>query len=132
MLKNQLMKKRWNDILFLRFLGIGGIATLVHYGSYVFLLKQCQLNPVIANLIAFLVSFILNFILTHLVTFRVSFTWKRTFSFLLTHLSGFGLNQLVFYFLSLSNLPDLWIPLFVFPIVTIFNFLMIRFLFKKC
>lgn len=131
MWKPKWMKEWWNNFLFLRFLGIGGIATVVHYGSYVVLLQLLKLTPVVSNVIAFLISFVLNFVLTHLITFRVSFNWKRTLSFLLTHSSGFLMNQLLFYFLTYTDIPDLLIPLFVFPLVTIFNFLMIRYLFKR-
>lgn len=120
------MKRR----LFVKFLSVGLFATLIHYGGYLFLLKGLKLQPLSSNFLAFLVSFIVNFVLTHLITFKVSFSLKKTIGFILTHSAGFILNQLIFYVLSYTFIPDMLIPLIVIPIVTCFNFFFIRFVFQ--
>lgn len=115
---------------FLKFIGVGGCATIIHYGCYLWLLNQTELNPVMANMIAFFVSFGFNFILTHVITFQVKFTWRRSVGFIFTHGMGFLINQISFCLLSLTKLPSVWIPLFVFPLVTFFNFTILQRIFK--
>lgn len=115
---------------FIRFVGVGGFATLIHYGTYLVLLKQVQFEPMMSNILAFLISFLVNFVLTHIVTFKVNFSLKKTMGFVLTHSVGFCLNQLIFYGLSFTNLPESILPLGVIPLVTVFNFFFIHRLFQ--
>ncbi|MBK7457472.1 MAG: GtrA family protein [Betaproteobacteria bacterium] len=55
---------------FLRFLGVGGLATALHYAIMAALVVRGWMGPVAASTLGFSVSAVLNYRLNHRFTFR--------------------------------------------------------------
>lgn len=113
----------------IRFVLVGGLATLLHYGIYLALQHFIQVD--LAYTIGYLISFIANFYLTAYFTFRSAPSWKKLF--------GMGGAHAVNYLLHISLLNlFLWIgiskplaPIPVFAIAIPVNFVLVRFVFKR-
>ncbi len=112
-----------------RFVLVGGFATLLHYGLYLLLKQWMAVN--VAYTLGYVVSFVVNFYLTALFTFRSAPSWRK----LLGMGGAHGVNYLLH--LSLLNLflligiPSVWAPLPVFAIAVPVNFLLVKYVFKK-
>lgn len=114
---------------FMRFVMVGGFATVLHYGIYMLLQRFVNVNAAYTS--GYLLSFVANFYLTAYFTFRQKPSWKKAFGFgwahLLNYLMHIGLLNL---FLWMGFLPSL-APVPVFAIVIPVNFLLVRFVFKQ-
>ncbi len=114
---------------FIRFVIVGIIATIIHYGLYFILQQIIDVN--IAYTIGYVCSFVANFYLTAYFTFRKKPSWNKAFGFGGAHLCNYLLH------IGLLNL-FLWLgvtkPLAPFPVFAIaipINFLLVRFVFKR-
>lgn len=114
---------------FIRFVIVGIIATIIHYGLYFILQQIIDVN--IAYTIGYVCSFVANFYLTAYFTFRKRPSWNKAFGFGGAHLFNYLLH------IGLLNL-FLWLgvtkPLAPFPVFAIaipINFLLVRFVFKR-
>lgn len=114
---------------FIRFVIVGIIATIIHYGLYFILQQIIDVN--IAYTIGYVCSFVANFYLTAYFTFRKKTSWNKAFGFGGAHLCNYLLH------IGLLNL-FLWLgvtkPLAPFPVFAIaipINFLLVRFVFKR-
>ncbi|WP_294588757.1 GtrA family protein [uncultured Bacteroides sp.] len=114
---------------FIRFVIVGIIATIIHYGLYFILQQIIDVN--IAYTIGYVCSFVANFYLTAYFTFRKRPSWNKAFGFGGAHLCNYLLH------IGLLNL-FLWLgvtkPLAPFPVFAIaipINFLLVRFVFKR-
>ena len=92
---------RWRDLILqlIRFGITGGCAAAVHFSTVVSLVEWELWDPLHANVIGFLVSFVLSFSGHRLWTFAETegSVRKQLPVFFLTSVSGFGLNQSLFY-----------------------------------
>src|SRR5690606_31250434 len=70
---------------FVRFIFVGGTATVVNYSVYLTFVSV-NVNPNIAYLCAFAVSIVCNYFLSSYFTFRVKPSVKRAIQFLGAHL----------------------------------------------
>lgn len=112
-----------------RFIIVGAIATIVHYGVYLFLMHFLSIN--IAYSLAYALSFVINFFLSANFTFKSKASFKKGFGFGISHLINYGLHILflnLFLYLGLSNISA---PIPVFAVVIPINFLLVRFVFKS-
>lgn len=114
---------------FIRFVIVGIIATIIHYGLYFILQQIIDVN--IAYTIGYICSFVANFYLTAYFTFKKKPSWSKAFGFGGAHLCNYLLH------IGLLNL-FLWLgvtkPLAPFPVFAIaipVNFLLVRFVFKR-
>lgn len=110
-----------------RFVVVGAIATLVHYGIYYVL---CIWLPVwLAYTIGYGLSFLLNFYLTARYTFRTPPSWTR--------LAGMSGAHIVNYLVQLGLLTlyirlgvdHRWAPLGVYAVAVPLNFVLVRYVF---
>jgi putative flippase GtrA len=117
------------NIEFIRFVIVGIIATIIHYGIYYAL--HFIINVTISYTIGYIVSWCCNFFLTAKFTFKSQTSTKRGVGFAASH----GLNYLLHiafldFFLHLGFSQEI-APLFVFCCVIPINFIMVRIVFKS-
>lgn len=115
----------------LRFVIVGVIATAIHYGIYLLLLRFFPNSETIVYSIGYVVSFVCNFILTCLFTFRKKASTKRGVGFGLAHLVNYCLHVVllnVFLWIGISNKLA---PIPVFCIAVPVNFLLVRYVFNR-
>ena len=114
---------------FLRFCIVGLVATGIHYGVYLFLIRW--LNTNLAYSIAYIISLSCNLLLTASFTFKANVTVKRTAGFVASH----GVNYLLHIaFLNLFlflGVAEKWAPIPVFCLVFPINFILVRTVFKR-
>jgi putative flippase GtrA len=84
---------------FIRFLGVGGVATAIQYFILVLLVAGKNVEPVIASTVGFLVSSLVNYELNHRFTFSSTRLRKETLP-LFYLVVGFGLilNAFIIWF----------------------------------
>lgn len=120
---------------FLRFCFVGLIATCVHYGVYLLLIKLIEIEGKvwvnIAYLIGFGVSWLCNLWMTAKITFKTHVSVKRSIGFAVTH----GINYLLHLlflniFLSLGITEQI-APIPVYCCVVPINFILVRIVFKS-
>jgi len=115
---------------FIRFVIVGIIATIIHYGVYYLFLKVLN-STSIAYTIGYLVSLALNFYLTHIYTFKVDINLKSTAGFLGSHAINYILHILFLNFYMYLGFSNLFAPIPVYATVIPINFLILRYFFKK-
>lgn len=113
----------------MRFGIVGGIATIVLYGTYWTMVKW--MNPTISYSSAYFCAFIVNYILTTSFTFKVKKTVKNSMGFIVSNIINYvvsiGLLNLFLYVgLSTEIAP---IPTIL--LATLSNFFIVRFVMKK-
>ena len=130
------MTFRLSDILrqkttgeFIRFVIVGVIATIIHYGVY-YLLKS-HVNVNVSYTIGYVVSWLFNLFLTMKFIFHSVFSWKKTIGFAGSHTVNYVLHMLflnLFLWLGFSiTLASLPTYCCVVPI----NFVLVRTVFKS-
>ena len=123
----KLYSARWELV---RFGVVGVIATLLHYGIYLLMLRLANINESIAYSIGYATSFSCNFLLSSYFTFRTKPTVKKGFGFGLSHLLNYLLHMILLNFFLWAGLSDKLAPLPVFAIVIPVNFILVRFFLK--
>lgn len=113
----------------IRFGIVGVIATAIHYGIYLLLVKH--INETIAYSIGYGISFVCNFILTCIFTFKKKASIRRGAGFGLAHAVNYLLHVLLLNLFLWLGLSESLAPLPTFMIVIPVNFLLLRHVFKK-
>lgn len=114
----------------IRFVAVGGFATVLQYGIYVIFVNAVGVQAVVSTLISYAISFVANFFLTSYFTFRSNPNAKKGIAFTLSHLINMGMQTgfvAIFKGLvgpTLALLPALAICI---PV----NFFLVRFAFKS-
>ena len=124
------MKKKFQiDTPFLRFVLVGGLATLLHYGLY--WLLQWVIVVHVAYTLGYLISFVANFYLTAYFTFGSRPSWRKAFGFGGAHAVNYLLHMLLLSLFLAVGIPAVWAPMPVFAIAVPVNFLLVRFVFRQ-
>ena len=122
-------KEKFLSREFLRFCIVGLLATGIHYGVYLLLIRWMNAN--LAYSIAYIISLACNLLLTASFTFKANVTVKRTAGFVASH----GVNYLLHIaFLNLFlflGVAEKWAPIPVFCLVFPINFILVRTVFKR-
>lgn len=110
---------------FIKFLGVGGAATLIQYGILIALVENFQASAVIGSTIGYVVSGVFNYTLNYYFTFlsqaRHSLAAAR---FLIVALVGLALNSsLVFLLADILAVYYLAAQIAATVVVVIWNFL---------
>lgn len=113
----------------IRFGIVGVIATAIHYGIYLLLVKH--INETIAYTIGYGTSLVCNFILTCVFTFKKKASIRRGAGFGLTHAVNYLLHVLLLNLFLWLGLSESLAPLPTFMIVIPVNFILLRHVFKK-
>jgi putative flippase GtrA len=125
--QNNIIKLIENE--FTRFVLVGVIATAVHYGIYLLLIKFIPVN--IAYSFGYVISFLMNFYLSSVFTFKSTPSLKKGLGFGISHLINYGLHILLLNFFLWIKLPKAYAPIPVFMIVIPVNFILVRTVFKS-
>lgn len=115
---------------FIRFVIVGVIATIIHYGVYFLCLTLIKTISISYSL-GYLISLAFNFYLTHRYTFKVNMNLKRSIGFLSSHAINYGLHIVflnIYLYLGFSKLTA---PIPVYMTVVPINFLILRYFLKK-
>lgn len=114
---------------FIRFVIVGILATVIHYGLYYAL--QWFINVNIAYSLGYASSFIVNFYLTAYFTFGSSPSWRKAFGFGGAHAVNYLLHMGLLNFFLWVGFSKTLAPFPVFAIAIPINFLLVRFVFKR-
>lgn len=111
----------------IKFIIVGGIATLIDWALFYILYNLVKINPLIANIISFTISLIYNYLASVKYVFKVTKdkTKKRLFiEFIILSVIGLGINELFIYiFVTLINLNAMIVKVVATSIVMVFNFI---------
>ena len=112
-----------------RFVVVGALATLLHYGLYYLLMNL--MPATLAYAIGYVLSFVFNFFATSYFTFHAVPSWKRLMGMLGAHGVNFLLHMGLFQLFLWMGMPAAWIPLPVYAIAVPVNFILVRFVFTS-
>lgn len=110
----------------LRFVIVGGLATLLQYGIYVVFVSAVGISAVVSTLISYAISFVFNFVLSTFFTFHTRPNTRKGVGFALSHLINMGMQVgLVAIFKEITG-PDLAL-LPALAICVPVNYILVRF-----
>lgn len=115
---------------FVRFVLVGGMATVIHYAIYLILNKKgVPIN--IAYTMGYSLSFIFNFFASNYFTFKAKPTAKGGVGFLGAHLFNYFLQVILLNTYLFVGIPESIAPIGVFIIAIPTNFVLVRLALKK-
>jgi putative flippase GtrA len=137
-IKERMMSGKLGEVI--RFGIVGGLATIIQYGTYYGLIQlipstaskaDAHLWTTVAMTVGYIVSFIFNFIASTRYTFRVKANAKRGAGFLFSHIVNYCLQMLTLNFFLWLGLSKAVAPIPMFCICVPINFLLVRFFLKR-
>ncbi|MFB6341498.1 GtrA family protein [Saccharicrinis sp. FJH62] len=108
-----------------RFVVVGIIATILHYGIY-YILLQLHIKTNLAYSTGYFLSFIVNYFLTVSYTFKTKSSIKKGLGFGISHLINYLLHILFLNFYIYIGFKNTLAPIPVYATVVPINFLLIR------
>ena len=90
--KDQILRSNDKKAELIRFIAVGGFATVLQYGMYIVFLMAVGTTAVVSTLISYAISFIANFFLSSYFTFRSNPNAKKGLAFTLSHLINMGMQ----------------------------------------
>lgn len=126
---NTLIERNSKLFEFVKFGIVGGIALLILYTVYYFLLAVYGHN--ISYTVGYTVSIIVNYLLTAYFTFRVKLNVKRTIGFIFSHLVNYLMQIGCLNLFLVFGISKQWAPFPVFIICVPINFLLVRYFIRK-
>lgn len=125
------LKNNQKLLEFIRFVIVGGGATVLHYAIYLALEYLLYFNYNVAYTLGYILSFIFNFFASTFFTFKAEANAQNGVKFAGAHLMNYFLHMILLNLFILIKIPGNIAPLFVFPIAIIVNFFMVRLALKK-
>lgn len=120
---------------FIRFCLVGGLATILHYGIYLLLIKVITFDVVwwtnLAYTFGYVISWFVNLYLTAHFTFKKDVTFKRSVGFAFSHFVNYLLHMLLLNLYLKWGISKEFAPIFVYLVAVPVNFLLVRFVFKR-
>lgn len=108
---------------FIKFVGIGGLATALQYALMILLIEWFQIQEVLASASAYAISAVFNYLANYYFTFSSNQNHLHTFSkFVVVAGFGLGLNTLLFYLLFNTGLHYLIAQVFATLVTLCVNF----------
>lgn len=120
---------------FIRFCIVGFVATGLHYGIYLLLIKCIDLSGELWTNIAYSIGYVLswccNLWLTAHFTFKTQVSVRRGIGFAVSHGVNYVLHLVFLNLFLWLGIPDTWAPIPVFCCVVPINFILVRTVFKR-
>ena len=120
---------------FLRFCFVGVLATGIHYGIYLLLIKTISLEGNFwinaAYLVGFIISWLCNLWMTAKITFKTHISLKRGVGFAVTHGINYLLHVLFLNIFLALGITEQIAPIPVYCCVVPINFILVRTVFKS-
>ena len=120
---------------FLRFCFVGALATGIHYGIYLLLIKTISLEGKFwinaAYLVGFIISWLCNLWMTAKITFKTHVSLKRGVGFAVTHGINYLLHVLFLNIFLAVGITEQIAPIPVYCCVVPINFILVRTVFKS-
>ena len=120
---------------FLRFCFVGVLATGIHYGIYLLLIKTISLEGKFwinaAYLVGFIISWLCNLWMTAKITFKTHISLKRGVGFAVTHGINYLLHVLFLNIFLALGITEQIAPIPVYCCVVPINFILVRTVFKS-
>lgn len=127
--KEKLLKSNDSRSEAIRFVAVGGFATVLQYGMYVVFVNAVGTTAVVSTMISYAISFIANFFLSSYFTFHSNPNAKKGLAFTLSHFINMGMQTgLVAIFKGLVGPTLALLP--ALAICVPVNFFLVRFAFK--
>lgn len=99
-----------NTLQFIRYIFVGGIATVVDWSILYILTSICEIHYLVSAIIAFVAGLIINFILAKLLVFKANEVRVNSYiefiSYAIIGIIGLGITELILY--SLTNFIGLY------------------------
>ena len=114
---------------FIRFVIVGGTATIIHYAIY-YILQLTNIKFNLAYTIGYGISFIFNFIASNYFTFKTEVSINRGAKFTVAHIINYLIQMLLLNIYINIGIPNNIAPIFVFMVAIPINFVMVRFALK--
>ena len=132
-MKTVLDKLQQNEKIFqfIKFVIVGGFATVIHYGVYLALEYGISVNANIAFTIGYIISFIFNYFASTAFTFKTEASASNGINFAGAHLINYFVQMILLNIFLAIGINQSFAPILVFPIAMIINFFMVRFALKK-
>ena len=112
----------------MRFLVVGGIATITHYAILIALVELTGMRAVIATSIGYAVGVVTSFVLNRKYTFKNQSSVAKTFAkYCVIYVIGMGLNAALMVAFMAQGAPYLLAQIFATAIVLVWSFLGSRF-----
>lgn len=129
MKSNNILKSKDKKSEAIRFIMVGGLATLLQYGIYVVFVNAVGVSAVVSTLISYAISFVANFFLSSYFTFQSNPNARKGIAFTLSHLINMGMQTgLVAIFKGLVGGTLALLP--ALAICVPVNFFLVRYAFK--
>ena len=129
MKSNNILKSNDKKSEAIRFIMVGGLATLLQYGIYVVFVNAVGVSAVVSTLISYAISFVANFFLSSYFTFQSNPNARKGIAFTLSHLINMGMQTgLVAIFKGLVGGTLALLP--ALAICVPVNFFLVRYAFK--
>ena len=110
---------------FMRFVLVGGVATIIHYSIYL-ILTQIGLILNIAYTLGYAISFIFNYIASNYFTFKAKPNTKNGIKFIGAHCCNYLIQMLLLNIYISMGIPEKIAPIGVFAIAIPINFILVR------
>lgn len=125
-----IMKRDTKIGQFCRFVLVGGLATLLHYGIYLGIdaLQIVSLN--VAYTIGYGLSFIFNYIASNYFTFNAKPNAQNGIKFIGAHICNYLLQMVLLNIYIYMGIPEAIAPIGVFIVAIPVNFILVRIAFK--
>lgn len=125
------MKIKYNDKLnqFIRFILVGVIATVIHYGIY-YLLQLADIQYNISYTAGYIISFIFNFFASSYYTFKANPNTKRAAGFAMAHGFNYFLQMALLNLYIYLGIDKRLAPIFVYIITIPTNFIFVKFVLR--
>lgn len=112
---------------FFRFLVVGSVAAIVHYGLYLLLLNLLDVN--IAYSVGFIVAFICNWLMTSYYTFRQKLSYRGLIGMFVAQGVNYVIHIVLLSLWLWTGVPKWLAPVAVYAIAVPISFILMRFIF---
>lgn len=124
---NKKILYNYNELI--RFIVVGILATVIHYGLYLFF--NLILVSWLAYSIGYAISFLFNFYLSSVFTFKAKASIKKGIGFGISHGINYLLHIVLLSLFIKLGIKEEFAPVPVFAIAIPVNFVLVRFVFKS-